>query len=904
MQKPSRLSRLLLVTTALAMPGAAFAQSTSAAGTTTPPPASEPAADQTEPATRDEVGPPQETPDVSIPGAQGNEIIVRGTRNRNIARTSTQVISVLSSTDIARTGEGNIAGALGRVTGLSVVGNGFVYVRGLGDRYSLALLNGSPLPSPEPLRRVVPLDLFPSAVIASSLVQKTYSANFPGEFGGGVINLTTKTAPKEDFLSIGAGIGLDSETTGSLGYTYFGSKSDWTGFDDGSRNTPPALAAFLASGRRISEGTVNSTAIAGQLVNGRNAIVQRNSMIPPNWSATLTGGKSHDLGGATLGIIANFGFNNRWRTRDTIQQTSNSLDLSTKENDFERVITDNRVVVNGLLGYSLEFGSNKLRWTNLYIRDTLKQARLAVGTRATSGGQTLQQQDTAWFQRQLIDSQLVGEFKLGEGLNLDLRGSYANSRRQSPNEFSFEYSRSNNPSDPYGAYFVNLLNGGQRGNATAAYSFLNETLWSGGADLSYKVAPEITGTVGYAYIDTKRRSERRDFQFRAPSTFPIAVGLFRPDYLLQPSVVNFYGITLIDDNEGNPVFRATLRNHAVYGQLQIDVTPDISLNAGVRYETAKQVVSPVQVFNVPTASLAGTSLSRRYALPSATLTWKFNEAMQLRLNVSETIARPQFRELIYQLYFDPDNNRQYRGNPLLVDSQLYNGEARFEWYFARDQRIAVAGFYKRIDKPIETFSAFSDNDVVSSFANAPRATLYGAEIELQKYFDLSRLSGPTGFFSTRRLVAIGNYTYTKSKIKVGANDPVAVFASASTRATDYFRNGAPLTGQSDHIANIQIGIEDQDRLSQQTFLISYASERVTSRGAGLQPDIKEKPGIQLDFVAREGLEFGKLKAEAKFEVRNITNTKYQEFQENGPNRIYYNRYAPGTSARLTLTFDF
>jgi TonB-dependent receptor len=902
MAKPSRLISLLLVSSALAMPSMAFAQAAPDPGITPPVPETPAPADA--PPTPEEPA-PTETTDVSIPGAQQTrDIVVTGTRNRNILRNSPQVVSVLSSADIARTGEGNIAGALGRVTGLSVVGNGFVYVRGLGDRYSLALLNGSPLPSPEPLRRVVPLDLFPSSVISSSLVQKTYSANFPGEFGGGVINLTTKSIPKESFFSAGAGIGVNSETTAQTGYVYFGSKSDWTGFDNGSRDTPPALAAYLRSGSRISDGSVNTGAIASQLVNGRNAIVQKNTKIPPNWSATLTGGRSYEIGSATLGVIANFGYSNKWRTRDTIQQTANSVDLSSKENDFERVITDDRVVVNGLLGYALEFDKNKIRWTNLYIRDTLKQARIGVGTRATSGGATLQQQDTAWFERQLIDSQLVGEFKLADALNLDLRASYAASQREAPSELSFEYYRSNAAADPYGQYYINLLNGGQRGSANASYSVLNETLWSGGADLSYKVDPEITATVGYTYVDTKRRTERRDFQFRAPSNFPTAIGLFRPDYLLQPSVINFYGITLIDQNEANPVFRATLRNHAVYGQLQIDVTPEISLNAGVRYETAKQAVTPLQVFTVPTASLAGTRLSRKYALPAATLTWKVTPDIQVRLNVSETIARPQFRELIYQLYFDPDNNRQYRGNPLLVDSQLFNGEARVEWYFARDQRIAVAGFYKRIDNPIETFSSFSDNTVITSFANAPRATLYGAEFEIQKYFDLSGLSGDAGFFATRRLVAVGNYTYTKSNIKVSANDPVAVFASASTKATDYFRNGSSLTGQSDHIANIQIGIEDQDRLSQQTILVSYASQRVTSRGAGLQPDIKEKPGIQLDFVAREGLEFGKLKAEAKFEVRNITGTKYQEFQENGPNRIFYNLYRPGTSATFGLTFNF
>ena len=892
MSKSSRFVNLLLFSSALVAPGLAWGQTsaptggspTQSTGQTVPP-----VATQDEPV------------DVSVPGAD-MDIVVTGTREANIARTQTQVVSVLSSADIARTGEGDIAGALGRVTGLSVVGNGFVYVRGLGDRYSLALLNGSPLPSPEPLRRVVPLDLFPTSVIASSLVQKTYSVNFPGEFGGGVINLTTKAIPKESFLSVGASGGIDTETTARLGYTYYGSSTDWSGFDNGNRDLKPALADYIRSGKRISSGTVDTQAIASQLVNGRNALVQRNSQLPANGSAAITGGTSFDIGDTHLGLIATAGYSNKWRSRDVLQQTAASQDLSQKELDFRRVITDDRIVVNSLVGLGLETEGAKLRLTSLYIRDTLKQARLGQGTRqTTSPTATLAQQDTAWFARQLIDSQLVGEYKLGDKLNLDIRAGYANSKRQSPDEFSFEYLRSNAASDIYGGYFVNRLNNGQSGSATVSYSRLNENLYSAGGDLTYKLIPDVTLTVGYNWNDTIRQTERRDFQFVGSNTFPSGIALLRPDYLLQPAVVNGFKIGLIDTNEANPVFRATLVNHAGYAQVQAELADGLSLNAGVRYETAKQRVTPVQVFTVPSASLAGTLIDRDYILPAATLTYRLANDMQVRLNASKTIARPQFRELIYQLYFDSESNRQFRGNPLLTDSQLYNAEARYEWYFAREQRFSIAGFFKRIDKPIEAFASFSDNTVVTSFANAPKANLYGVETEVQKYFDLASFGGA---FASRRLVVSANYTYTKSDIKVAASDPVAVFASASRVATDYFKNGTSLTGQSDHIGNLELGLEDKDRLSQQTILLSYASKRVTNRGASGQPDIIEKPGIHLDFVAREGVTFLGIDTEIKFEVRNITGTKYQELQENGANKVFYNRYDVGTTASLGFGLNF
>jgi outer membrane receptor protein involved in Fe transport len=312
----------------------------------------------------------------------------------------------------------------------------------------------------------------------------------------------------------------------------------------------------------------------------------------------------------------------------------------------------------------------------------------------------------------------------------------------------------------------------------------------------------------------------------------------------------------------------------------------------------------VQVFATPPTFSNPPVLSKEYWLPAATLTWQVQPDVQVRLSGSQTIARPQFRELIYQPFFDPDSNRQYLGNPLLTDSKLTNGEARVEWYFATDQRLSLSGFYKKIDRPIEAFVIALSDSLVTSYANAPQAQLYGAELEAQKYFDLSGLGG---WFGDRRGVVIANYTWTQSKLKVGAGDAVAVYAASSGIATDYFRNGAPLTGQSDHLLNLQLGFENTERLSQQTILVSYASKRVVSRGLNgsvPQPDVIERPGIQLDFVAREGVDvFGK-KLELKIEARNLLGTSHREYQRAGDRSIDINTYDVGTTfaASASLTF--
>ncbi len=901
MSHPSRLAGVLLFTTAMTWPAAAFAQDAAPdTGADTPAP------------TEDETVSDEEDVDISVPG--GGEIIVTGRIQRNPEQASTQVVSVLSSAEIAKTGEGNIAGALGRVTGLSVVGNGFVYVRGLGDRYSLALLNGSPLPSPEPLKRVVPLDIFPTGVIASSLVQKSYSVNYPGEFGGGVINLTTKAVPRDAFLTIGAGISGDSITSGYRGLTYYGSSTDWSGYDNGNRDIPATLQAFFDSGERISSGTVNTTAIARDLVTGRNAVVQSWNDIPFNWSANVSGGKSWTVGDGDLGVIAGGGFSNKWKTTQPHQQTSLSADLSTVESDFTTTKTDQRVVVNGLLGLGYEFGDgNALRWTNLYIHDTIKQARIGLGQRPSQNGLAdFLRQRTGFYERQLFDTQFVGEFKFNDVLSLDLRGGYANSQRNAPYELSFEYIRTNSPADPFGSIFIDKLNNGNGGDGGITFSDLEEDLYSAGADLTYRFTPGVAVTLGGAWSNTQRTVSRRDFLFLAPnqilgnSAIVSGIGALRPDLLVNaltaPGLLQYsQGLTMIETDEGNPAFAAELDNWAGYGKVNWQISDLLSLDIGVRYEHADQSVSPIRVFTTPGAANSATSLTRNYWLPAGTLTYEVQPGMQVRLSASKTIARPQFRELINQPYFDPDTSRPYRGNPLLIDSQLYNAEARFEYYFARNERVSVSGFYKKIDKPIEAFLA--GVDLTTSYANAPEAQLYGAEFDLQKSFGL----GDWLDEGYRRFVISGNYTFTKSKLKVGPNDTVSYFGAASTIASDYFRDGVPLTGQSDHIVNLQLGLENDDRLSQQTLLVSYASERVVSRGLNgtpPQPDVIEKPGVQLDFVMREGLKLLGTDLELKVEVRNIFGTGHEEYQQSGSNRLDINSYREGRTFGASLSATF
>jgi TonB-dependent receptor len=842
-----------------------------------------------------------ESVDVAMPGGIPTVTVV-GRRDREVQRETTQVITVLSNEDIARTGEGNIAGALGRVTGLSVVGNGFVYVRGLGDRYSLALLNGSPLPSPEPMRRAVPLDLFPTDVVASSLVQKTYSPNFPGEFGGGVINLTTLAIPTQPFLDVNVGVSGDTESTGQLGYAYYGNKYDWTGY--GNRDTPQALQAFFNSRQRMSTGNVDTGEIAGSLVSRNNGLIQKSDDTSPNFSGNITGGTAWQLGDSELGVVATAGFSNGWRTRDILQQSPGSADLSVIDSDYRNVTSENRAVTNALVGVGYEFGGgNTLRWTNLYIHDTLKRASLAEGRQNnTRPGADFNEQQTALYERELLSTQLTGGFDFSV-LTVNTRASYSTSKREAPYELGIGYVRTNQSASLYGEYFINRLDNGNAGFAEIAFSDLDEDLWSAGVDLTAQLMPRLVLSGGVDITDTQRDSTRRSFQIVAPSSLPNYVAMLRPDLLLSQTVVDEYGIGLIETTETDPAFAASLRTEAAYAQLQAEVMDGLEISAGARYEKGEQAVRPLQVFDVLTNSGASTSLANDYVLPGATLTYKFHDDMQVRLNASKTIARPQFRELMYQLYFDPETNRSFRGNPQMNDSEFVNAEARYEWYFATEQRFSFAGFYKKIDEPIEAFTSFSDNTPITSFANAPEAVLYGVELEVQKFFALDEMFA-NEFLGSRRAVVIANYTYSDSSINVDAGDTVRVFGTNTQPASNFFSDGSQLTGQSDQLVNLQFGLESESRLSQQTILLSYASDRVTSRGPAGLPDIYESPGLRVDFVAREALNLLNTELEAKLEIRNIFGRDYREFEERGSNIVYYNRYDVGTTFSASLTMSF
>lgn len=858
------LTGLLLCTTALFAPALAWAQSAA-------PPAAE---------------------------TEVDEVLVRGKFIPEVMRETSEVASIVTAADLVRQGDDTAAQALTRLAGLSLVSGRFVYVRGLGERYSSALLNGSPLPSPEPLQRVVPLDLFPSNVLAGVTVQKTYSVNYPGEFGGGLIDLKTVGVPDEPFFSMGVSLGMNDETSLRRGLTYFGGgDSDSFGVDDGTRELPLLIRRGIETGKRIDASNFGSeqlTAMGRSFQNANINLLQSTNDIPINGSLDLAAGTSWNLDWGRVGVVAIGGYDNSWSTRRAIQQEGvvNLGGLSVQE-DLASDSTQNDVVLNALTQVALELDNHTFKWTNLYVRNVTKEARSVTGESARASN-VIRDDHTAWYQRELIDTQLLGEHEISDDLTISWRGSYARTERDVPYERQIRYRLVN------GEYLHNP----QLDANFIRFSELEDKTSGAGIDFAYRwenpLIADFTVSGGYAWSDNERISDSRVFRFTMDFTPDLNFQRQRVDFLYSDYNIGPNGLLLreVTGSDGAAAYTASLITHGAYIQGEGEIMPAVRATLGVRFESGKQDVRAIDLFSA--APLEGRSLKNDYLLPAATVTWNFGEDQQLRFGASKTIARPQFREQAPQLYLDPESDRTFIGNPFLFDSELVNLDARYERYFDRGQFATFGLFYKDIDKPIESVVNESGSGLQQSFLNAPSAVVYGAEAEFKKFFEFE--TGQAFVDSVRWLVA-ANYTFTKSEVKVGADDVVfpRTNLGQAAPARNFIIDGTPLQGQSKHLANVQLGFESMDGTTQATLLGNFASKRTTARGQAGAPDFEQKPGIMLDFTFRQKFEVWGQEFTAGFEARNLLGEKFDEFQKQGGDQIKLNNYDLGRSFSISLT---
>ncbi|MBB1472423.1 TonB-dependent receptor [Luteimonas sp. MC1782] len=836
--------------------------------------------------------------------AQLDAVEVRGEYIPEPMLQTAEVASFITREDFERTGDGDAAAALSRVSGVSIVDDKFVYVRGLGERYSSALLNGSPLPSPEPMQRVVPLDLFPAEVLQGMTVQKTYSARYPGEFGGGIIDLQSLTIPDAPFFKLSVGGGGNSVTTGEKGLTYYGSEDDWSGYDDGTRKMPRALQDAIATGQRVDLGGDFSREdirrIGRSFQNANLNLLQENDSINPDGNVGASAGYTAEMGeDARIGFIAVAGFENTWRTRFGDQQQGVFVnDVVEYDSDYDFLSTQNNARTNVLLGAGYEWGSNKLGLTTLYVHDTIKEARSRSGMDNLAGFEA-RDDYTAWFERELINHQLTGSHAFGEydDLKIEWRAATARATRDVPYEKGIRYENV----DGYWSHDASRVQNYTR------FSAVEDTVDSAGLDVTWRLPVERDLTLGFggAYMDNERNAWAREFKFLAlDGALPFHNRYQRPDYLFSDYNLSQDLLRLRETTGGfgASAYDAALEVKALYLQAEGEITANLRATVGVRYEDATQSVTPYDVIT-GIAQAAPAPLENDYFLPALTLTWNIADNRQLRFGASRTIARPQFREMAPQQYSDPDSFRQFYGNPYLVDSELTNFDVRHEWFFGSGEYFTVGAFHKTIDKPIETnINVGGGGTIFQSFLNAPEATVYGAEVEFKKYFDDVFAAD---WWGANRLYLATNYTWSQSEVNADEGDTVQPFGyPAPVDARLFVRDGSDMQGQSEHIANLQFGVEDESTGLQATLIANHVSERVSARGRPGQPDYMQEPGTTLDFVLRKGFNLGDTAMTLGFAARNILDTEFDEYQERGGQKVHVLRYDPGVTYSLSLSAEF
>ena len=832
--------------------------------------------------------------------SQEDEIITTGVFIPNEKKITSEITSVLSEEIFETTGASDIAGALTRVTGLSLSQGKFVIVRGLNERYSSATLNGAPLPSPEPLRRVAPLDLFPTSVLSDVVVSKTFSPEFSGEFGGGAINMKTKGLPDESFLELSLSGSVNSQTSFKDGLIYEGSGSDWLGFDDGLRDAPNLDANGVPTENFENFDTL---------------VVDVQDELPGNFGGRITAGHRIDMdSGMSLGLLGTIGYDNSWENRSGEDNTANigaGNELVILDDGF-RQSTENKISLNGMVGVGLEIDAdNSVQFVGLATRQSSAEARILTGVDRED--RNFRQDFTEWFEREVYMGQLLGEHYVADLNDAEItwRASYAKAGRDAPYERRVNY-------EDFGqgnGYQFQFNRPGT--NNDIRFSELDDETLDFGADI---IMPFDLGQkavelkFGGSYLDKSRDSSQADFRYFG--SIPEELRLSRIDLILSDPV---YDAGILEIRRGGTtgfpdVSEAGLEVFGGYAGLDVEMNEDLRFAIGGRFEDSSQQTAIAQAI-VADSRFEFDPLEESFFLPAATATWTVADNLQLRLAASKTINRPQFRELTPSIFVNTDTDDRFVGNPFLQNSKSNNLDARLEYYFGANQFVTVGGFFKDMTDPIEEFifNGLGESNA-TSFLNAPSAEIYGIELEFEKRWGADVLGLDSGGWASKDFIIRSNYTYTDSSVSADGDvfiTPPSVNPSLGVSplvltAAGLYSDGRALQGQSDHLANLQLGIEDSDKGWEATVLLNYSSERIRAvedLSNGLPAIIEQLP-ISLDFVFNYDLNILDSNYELGFKIKNILDDGYEASQSLNGSTVIVDDYDIGRTASVSLKRRF
>lgn len=775
-----------------------------------------------------------------------------------LQKNSATIADGISSETIRRTPDRTTGEVIRRVSGASIQDNKFAVIRGLNDRYNVALLNGTMLPSTEPDRRAFSFDLFPSNMLDNLVVMKTASPDLPGEFAGGAIMLNTKDIPEENYTSVQVSGGYNTVTTFKPYVNAASGGSDFAGFDDGSRALPdghPDAQAFKSLTK--DEKIAYSQKFANDW-----AISEKSNAAPNGGFQIATGLVSKANQKVQSGTTIALSYNNSNR----VQQAQRfDYDNSGKLFDYDDTQFRNNVLWGALLNSALKINNRqKFTFQTSYSTNTdnivnsregsdLEQERFV---RATS---------IEYTENHLLTTRLGGEHTLGEkGYKLNWGGGYTRTSRDIPSLRRMFYTKNFDAEQdqPYRAFVP--FGSADPYRSGRFYSFLEENALNG--NLDFTVPFELFGQKQNLKIGGLYQHKERDFSARVMgfvrsriAGFDIRLLELPSDKIFAPENINADGFVMDEITNASDRYDASADLAAGYAMFDNKIGDRIRASWGLRVENFTQRLNSIDY----TGDTINLNRPLTSWLPSLNLTYILNTEHQLRFSASRTVSRPEFRELAPFAFYDFYLNANVTGVPSLSPGNITNLDVRYEWYPGQNQLFSASLFYKKFENPIEfTFSSLGAGTRNFSYQNIPSATNYGLEMELRKNFDFVG----TGW---ENLVFFTNAALIRSKL-----DLSNVSAADTTRA---------LQGQSPYIINAGLSLSLPTLGLNTTLVYNVIGDRVSQVGTVGYADIYERHRNLLDFQVSKRI--GK-SGELKLNFSDILRPDFMYYQDNNANHKY------------------
>jgi len=798
-------------------------------------------------------------------------------------KNSSSISDGISAEVIKKSPDRNTGEVLKRVSGASVQDNKFVVIRGLSERYNVSMLNNSVLPSTEADKKAFAFDIIPSSVVDNLVVYKSPTPDLPGDFSGGAIKVITKDYPARKLSELSVNVSYNSLTTGKNFYKGYPNGSyDQLGFFDDSRLIPGPYS-------RHKYGFVSNSAdfkrsVTKMFPNTFGYEAARQSM--PAISATYTGGNTTVLkNGNKLGYIYSIGYGNG---RAVSARDRSDYDI-TKRNiyDYNTDGYDEKNNLTALLNLTYSYGKSKISFKNLFNNNFVKTTGLRAGANYENSATDpfyIKSDNSEASGTGLLNSVVEGVHRLGKDWTVDWNGSFAYTYKWQPDQRILTF-RSNDGDNSQ--YYLKLSNENspEIRNAGRVYSFLNESIYGASANAAkqfnwlgqvqkfkfgtmnyYRDRTLEVDAVGYASLDFLgvKIDESKNITYKT---------------IFSPENVDLYNLTVANIQTNSTDYTANAMLNAGYLMLDNKFSDNVKLTWGARVERYHQELS---ARNKGTKKYDNTDV-----LPSLLFTYSLNNKTNIRLAGSESVNRPEFRELADYSVYDYDNNVTVRGNPNLVRCKNTNADLRYEFFPAAGEILSASVFYKYFDKPIEQVN--NGNDVLS-YANADKATTYGAELEIRKKLDF--IGGK--FF--QQVTFYTNAAYLKGSVQFNGQDLKS-----------------PMQGQSPYLLNGGLNYSSAGDDFSVNVLYNRIGPRLRYRAvSGGALDIYEKPRDVIDLQVSKKLMGNKL--EAKLTVSDILAQPYRwyyKYEVNPSNTNYkasndkiINSIKLGTTAMLSLKYSF